>query len=205
MTKLLILILVVSFDSFCTLSALSSNAIKVKALPVITICTTCSLFFTLGVLLSTLLKNVIPITLFNAISFAILILLGSYSIFSNMLKRYLTKRKNLYKNFKAGEVNFFIDIYLDESKADLDGSNSLNVTEAFLIGLMLSLDTFCAGITLSYSLSKIPICFILTFMVNLIFVLFGVKIGGKLNEYLKDNVSYFGGCVLIMLGISKLF
>lgn len=122
-----------------------------------------------------------------------------------MLKNYLTKRKNLYKKFKAGEVNFFIDIYLDESKADIDGSNSLNMMEALLIGLMLSLDTFCAGLTLTYSISKLPICFILTFIINLIFVCFGVKIGGKLNDYFKDNVSYLGGCILIMLGISKLF
>ncbi|MCR2033195.1 manganese efflux pump [Anaerofustis stercorihominis] len=204
MFKLLLLIVALSMDTFLISSSFGSNNIRVKIPGAIIIALGSAVSLSVSILLSNILSNIIPIHLFNMLSFLVLIIIGSYNIFSTAIKNYLKKMQVLNKNISLNIEGYhlLVDVFIDETKADIDKSKDLDMKEALLIGGLGSMDSLCAG--LSFPFTNVSIIFVLAFIICISLVFLGFKLGGKLNDIVKTNLSWFSGVLLIILAFTKI-
>ncbi|MCQ4795537.1 manganese efflux pump [Anaerofustis stercorihominis] len=204
MFKLLLLIVALSMDTFLISSSFGSNNIKVKIPGAIIIALGSAVSLSVSILLSNILSNIIPVHLFNMLSFFVLIIIGSYNIFSTAIKNYLKKMQVLNKNISLNIEGYhlLIDVFIDETKADIDKSKDLDMKEALLIGGLGSMDSLCAG--LSFPFTNVSIIFVLAFIICISLVFLGFRLGGKFNDIIKTNLSWFSGVLLIILAFTKI-
>lgn len=174
----------------------------------------------------TVLKNILSITFTKYIGSFILIFMGVFMCFQ-AIKRDKNKEKlnnslspDISNNSTFQDVNeekiysFFIKflgitikIIKNPSLSDFDKSNSIDAKEALFLGLALSLDSFCIGISLSMlDVNSIIFPFSIS-LFQLFFMSFGNYLGRKLNKisHFPDNVwSISSGILLSIIGFCKL-
>ena len=174
----------------------------------------------------TFLKNILSISFTKYIGSFILIFMGIFMCFQAIKKdknkekfNNLLSSDNLNKNTiqyvnKEKIYSFFIrflgitiQIIKNPSSYDFDKSNSIDAKEALFLGLALSLDSFCIGVSLSMlDISSIIFPFAIS-LFQLLFMSFGNYLGRKLNKisHFPDNVwSISSGILLSIIGFCKL-
>lgn len=98
-----------------------------------------------------------------------------------------------------------IHVLKTPTKADLDDSGTISVSEAALLGLALSLDAIGAGIGASLIGLKQLITSLVIGLMNFIFILLGMKLGFIFsNIHWMQRFSYVPGMILILIGILKI-
>ena len=79
--------------------------------------------------------------------------------------------------------------------------SSLKVTDLFLFGLAVSIDSFTLGITLpSLEVSKIISPFMFA-LVSSLFTFIGLSIGNKIEKLLGKIATIIGGVILVLIGV----
>lgn len=204
MIKIIILILALSMDTFLISANFGSNKIKINIPTSIIISLSSAFSLCLSISLSIILSKIIPIYLFNILSFFLLITIGSYNIFAFAIKTYLKNMQIINRNInkKIKKENLFFNIFIDETKADVNNSNNLDIKESFLIGILGSIDSICAGLSFPYT--NIFIVFMLTFCICFSLIIAGFKTGNIFSEASKINLSWFSGILLIILAFTKI-
>ena len=171
-----------------------------------------------------ILKNIIPIFLVSYIGSFMLICMGCFICFQAIKKDKVQNKHigNDFNNFDALNnfneekiYSFFIKflgitikIIKNPISSDFDNSNTIDTKEALFLGVALSLDSFCIGI--SGSMIEIN-SFIFPFAIGffqLLFMSLGNFLGHKLFKISKipDNVwSIISGFLLIIIGFCKFF
>ena len=201
-----LLVLALSLDTFVASLAYGINNIKMPFTSIIIIDLICAVFLTLSIFFGTLVKKVFPQNIATIISFIILILLGVYYLFENIIKTYLQEKLNLDKKikFKLFNIWFIVEVYIDETKADLDNSKKLSSKEALYLASALSLDSL--GIGFGFSLGNINYTHVLllSLISDMIAIWSGLFIGKNLAEKSKINISWLAGIILIILAFLKL-
>ncbi len=172
----------------------------------------------------TVLKNIVPIHFSKYIGSFILILMGvfmcfqaikndnnksnsNFSTFSNNISHHYINEEKIY-SFFIKFLGITIQIIKNPISSDFDKSNSIDAKEALFLGLALSLDSFCIGISLSMlDINSIVFPFSIS-LFQLFFMSFGNYLGRKLNKvsHFPDNVwSVSSGILLSIIGFFKLF
>lgn len=174
----------------------------------------------------TVLKNILSISFTKYIGGFILIFMGVFMFFQAIKKdknkekfNNLLSSDNLNKNTiqyvnKEKIYSFFIrflgitiQIIKNPSSSDFDKSNSIDAKEALFLGLALSLDSFCIGVSLSMlDINSVIFPFAIS-LFQLLFMSFGNYLGCKLNKisHLPDNIwSISSGILLSIIGFCKL-
>ncbi len=84
----------------------------------------------------------------DVISSILLLVIGFFNIFVYLLKCYLKKRKNSKSiiEFKASDVHFMINIFLENDDADINNDLVLSFKEALLLSIVLSIDGISTGV-----------------------------------------------------------
>ncbi len=143
----------------------------------------------------------LTVALFFGFFQALMPLLGYYgaSCFSDALDH--------YSNIVAFAILLYLGIAMVREARQRDVEESLSHTshkELFVLAIATSIDALAAGVTFSFQ--SIPIVNAVTVIGVTTFVLSlaGVYIGKKLGTYLHDKAEYFGGTILIILGIKML-
>lgn len=205
--KCILLVLAISLDAFVASIAYGSKKIKIPLLSTLIINIICSLLLAVSVLLGSQLKRVLPGNITALVSFLILLLLGIFYLFEGLTKNYLWSRVDFNKEIelKLSDINFIINIYLDQTKADYDYSKKLDYKEALYLGFALSLDSLTIGF--GSGLTDINYAYLLglSLIVGLISIRAGLLIGEKLAIRSKLNLSWLAGVILIFLALSRLF
>ena len=171
----------------------------------------------------TVLKNIVPIHFSKYIGSFILILMGvfmcfqaikndnnksnsNFSTFSNNISHHYINEEKIY-SFFIKFLGITIQIIKNPISSDFDKSNSIDAKEALFLGLALSLDSFCIGISLSMlDINSIVFPFSIS-LFQLFFMSFGNYLGRKLNKvsHFPDNVwSISSGILLSIIGFFKL-
>ena len=140
------------------------------------------------------------------ISFTILTFLGIYYLFESIVKSYLQKRSKIDRNvkFKLFNVWIIINIYIDETKADLDNSKNLSSKEALYLASALSLDSLAIGFGSSLGNINYIHVILLSLIFGMIAIWSGLFIGKNLAKKSKINLSWLAGIILIILAFLKL-
>lgn len=201
----ILLVLALSLDAFVASMAYGTNGIRIPFESIIIIDLVCAFFLSISLFLGNFLGKILPQNITIIISFLILISIGIYYLFESFIKNYLKKKKNKNKlKLKLFNISFIIEIYIDETKADIDNSKTLNSKEALYLALALSLDSVAIG----FGSGLININFIyiifLSLIMDLIAIWSGLLLGRIFVEKSKLDLSWLAGVILIVLAILKL-
>ena len=202
----ILLVLALSLDAFVASMAYGINKIKVPFTSMIIIDIVCSMSLALSIFFATFLRKVLPHSITSMISFLILMIIGIYYLFESLVKANLQKKARSNQKVKLRFFNiwFIIEIYIDETKADMDNSKTLNSKESLYLATALSLDSLAIG----FGSGLGSIHYFHVILLSLIFHIFaiwgGLHLGKKFSKKSKINLSWLAGILLIILAILKL-
>ena len=202
----ILLVLALSLDAFVASIAYGTNGIKIPFKSIMIIDSICAFFLIISLLLGSFLGRILPDKITIIISFLILMSIGIYYLFESFVKSYLKrkKEKNGRLKLKLFNISFIIEVYIDETKADMDNSKNLSSKEALYLALALSLDSLAIGFGSGIlSVNIISILFAALTM-GLIAIWGGLFLGKLFVEKSKIDLSWLAGIILIILAILKL-
>lgn len=207
MIESLLLVSSVCIDAFVASIAYGTNKIKIPLSSAIVISLIGSLVLGVSLSLGSFITEFLPGKLPLIMSFCILFIIGIYRLFEVIFKNYIQKKSKLDKplTFKVFDMQFVLQVYADETKADFDKSKILSLKEAFYLAFALSFDSLAVGFGSSLSGGSYIETVILCFIIGILAVTFGVIIGKKILEKSNVNLSWLSGLILIILATYKLF
>lgn len=112
-----------------------------------------------------------------------------------------------FENRKLDEENTsYSDILVEHQKKDENEIVYIDIKESIALGLALSLNNFGLGIGASTIGINIYLTTIVTFILSILCILFGVKLGKKyLSKRLKQYADVISGLIIIFLGLYEFF
>jgi len=201
----LLLVLAISLDAFFASIAYGTNKIKVPTQSILIINTICTGFLTFSLLVGSIVKNIIPKPVTSLIGFIFLLLLGIYYMIQSLVKNYLLNNSIMDKriNIKLADLRFIIDIYLDETKADIDHSKYLSPHESIFLAVALSLDSLTVGFSSSLaSVHYLQVIF-LSLISNQLAIWLGLLLGNKFARRVTTDLAWLSGLLLIALALMQ--
>ena len=147
MIESLLLVSSVCIDAFVASIAYGTNKIKIPFYSSVVISIIGSIFLGISLFLGNFIKDFLPGNLPILLSFCILMIIGIYRLFEGLFKNYITKKNKLNKplTFKIFDLNFVLQVYADETKADFDNSKVLTIKESLYLASALSFDSNAVG------------------------------------------------------------
>ena len=97
-----------------------------------------------------------------------------------------------------------IDIYIDETKADLDNSKTISLNEALYLAIALSIDSIAIGFGTGIGNINYFAVVILSLIWDIIAIWSGLFLGEKFIEKINVDLSWLSGILLILLAFLKL-
>ena len=191
MLGIFFLIIMFSIDNFLVSTSYSIKGISISLKYIFIICLTTTLSLLLSFTFSDILKLFLSDKVVKFIGFFILFSLGIYNMFQDKIKIYVSNKRK----------NGFIDVYLDETKADFDDSKSLGLNETLVLSFVLSLDSLVGGISMGILNLNVFCVLTIMFVINFIFFILGKYIGKYLNRYVQFNLSYLFGFIVILVAL----
>ena len=207
MIESLLLVSSVCIDAFVASIAYGTNKIKIPFLSAVIISLVGSLVLGFSLIFGGFITEFLPGRLPIILSFSILMILGVYRLFEGICKSFINNKKRLDKpvTFKLFDMNFVLEVYADETKADFDKSKYLSLKEAFYLAFALSFDSLAVGFGSSLGGGSYLQTALLCFIIGIFSVLIGVAIGKKLREKADIDLSWLSGVILMILAVNKLF
>ena len=132
----------------------------------------------------------------NGLGAVVIIILGIYFIIQSIIK--------LIKNTKAKQLALknVADMIEYAQKSDLDNSGDIDMKEALIVALGLTLNNLGTGVAASMTGVSIQLTVIFTFILSILAIIFGGVLGNHvLGEFLGKYAPLFSGILLIILGI----
>ena len=192
MFEIFILLVIFSLDTLFVSISYSIKNIKISLKSTLLISLICLFSLLISLFITNNFKHILNQDIGKIISSIILLILGLYNLFQNKIK----------KNLKS--KNKIIEIYLDETKADLDNSKNISYKEALLLSTILSLDSLLGGVSIGFMKYNLFYIIILSFILNVLFILCGIFIGKNLRNVYNFNTSYISGAILLLIAILKI-
>lgn len=197
----IILALIVSADTFLTAVAYRSSDIKIPVISAFVINVTGALVLTLSLMLSDFIGQFIKPEICSIAGFIILTAIGIVTIFKSIVRtivRRLSERGCIaLKSIGTGIV---VKLYLDETSADSDGSQTLSAYEAVALALAGSLDSFSTGLSCGFNEMRPFLAGVLTFLAGFTALALGTLFGKKISS-LNHDLSWLGGVFLIAFAV----
>ncbi|MBB5325986.1 putative sporulation protein YtaF [Anoxybacillus tepidamans] len=212
--SMIMLALAVSLDSLSVGVTYGMRKMKFPLPSMMVIALFSGLMLLVSMYVGSFLVLLLPVRAEKSIAACILIALGVWAIYNVLRKREdeledVAPRPTAQMRIWRVHLKRFgvvIQILKRPSLADLDGSGSISMSEAMLIGFALSMDAFGAGLSASF-LGYSPLMLaLLVSLLNLLFIRFGLKAGYKFAKIkAMKKAAMIPGAILICLGISKMF
>ncbi|MDE6607568.1 MAG: manganese efflux pump [Lachnospiraceae bacterium] len=182
--EILFLSAAISVDAFTASFAYGCRRIKIPVLSVIILNTISVLFLSASLLAGTFLSSLIPTGLTTQISFLILFVLGLVKLFEPPSNE-------------------------QTENGDKNHDNLLSASEAFYLGLALSLDSLAAGIGAGMTPVRRPSYILITvgiaLFTGILAIFSGCFLGKTLSARLNGNFCRLSGLILIALAFMKFF
>ena len=183
-----------NIDSFTVGLAYGMKGIKIdyRSNILIALITSIGTFISMGIGL--FIKGFISEQVVSVLGCTLLVILGICMII------------NSFKTKKTNEEDVsYTDILIKPHKADKDKSGFIDIKEAITLGLALSLNNFGLGIGASASGINIYLTTIVTFILSILCILFGVGFGKRyLSKKLRKYADVISGLIIIFLGLYEL-
>lgn len=146
------------------------------------------------------LSGLLPHPIANALGAGFVILLGVYFVIQSLIK---LKKKTHSKELALKNISDMVD-YAETS--DLNKNGKIELKEAFLVALGLTVNNIGTGIAASISDVNVCLTTVLTFIFSIFTVLAGDFAGRHAFSKLFGKYSPFlSGLLLVLLGIFEFF
>ncbi|WP_199426782.1 sporulation membrane protein YtaF [Thermaerobacillus caldiproteolyticus] len=214
--SMLMLALAVSLDSLSVGITYGLRKMKFPFRSIMVIALLSGIMLLFSMYVGTFLVLVLPVQVERWAAAFILIALGVWAIYNVVRKqededesveqRLIPPARTRIWRLRLNRFGIVIQILKRPSMADLDGSGTISMKEAMLIGIALSMDAFGAGLSASF-LGYSPIVLaVLVSIMNIVFIRFGLRTGYKFSKIkVMKKATMIPGTILICLGIAKIF
>ena len=199
MIEVIILVSALSIDSFLASFAYSSEGIRI---PFRCACLIAGIgvgFLGISLYCADLVNNFLSPILCRRIYCIIFLLMGFHALFEGAIKRFLRHRRNKAMTLSFHNIRLVFDIYLDETKADVDKSKYLSVKEAVYLAIALSLDGLVSGFAFGIQITQPVYVLVVSFSVGLISLIVGFAIGERIGKKYKLDCSWLSGLLFLFL------
>lgn len=202
----LLLVMALSMDAFVSSFAYGASQIKIPFSSLLIINIVCSSLLALSLCLGSWIGNWIPTQVTSVLCFIILLALGLVKLFDSAIKALIRKHNKVHKKitFSFLNLNFVLNVYANPQDADADASKVLSPKEAIYLAAALSLDGLGVGFGAGLTDVNHGLIVLLSFLIGLLAVMLGCLLGNKLAKKMTSDLSWMGGCILIIIACMKL-
>ena len=206
MIESILLVSSVCIDAFVASISYGTDNIRIPKLSAIIISLIGSLMLGGSLLFGNMIKDFLPENISIFLGFTILISLGFYRLFEGIFKAFIRNSNKTDKplTFKLFDINFALQVYADETKADFDKSKTLSSKEALYLSTALSFDSLAVGLGGSLLYVNYFATIFLCFIVGILSIYVGVFIGRKLAQKANIDLSWLSGFILMLLAFTKI-
>ena len=204
--QLIMLVTALCLDSFAASFVYGAERIRIPAASVAVLSGLSTAVLILSLLLGSGVGHIVPRRLTELFCFLILFLIGFVKLFDGALKslirRFPLPEKRL--KFSVSQFHFILTVYADPAAANEEDISVLSPSEAFFLGLSLSLDSAAAGFGAGMTAFSLPLITLLSLGLNTASVLLGSCLGKRLASRSSLDLSWLCGLLLIALAFFKL-
>ena len=204
--QLIMLVTALCLDSFAASFVYGAERIRIPAASVAVLSGLSTAVLILSLLLGSGVGHIVPQRLTDLFCFLILFLIGFVKLFDGALKslirRFPLPEKRL--KFSVSQFHFILTVYADPAAANEEDISVLSPSEAFFLGLSLSLDSAAAGFGAGMTAFSLPLITLLSLGLNTASVLLGSCLGKRLASRSSLDLSWLCGLLLIALAFFKL-
>lgn len=197
-------VVAICIDSLAASFALGMEKIKVSIISAVVINIVCTSFLFVALICGSFISSYISAGVISYISFSILFILGILRLLDIIIKKYINKKNYKIENCKNKIGRFFLTIYADSSKADVNNSKTLSVSEAVTLAVALSIDSLAAGFGIGILNVNYTFIICLNFIFGMGAVILGCFIGRKIALKTNFDLSFISGIVLIALAFMRI-
>ncbi|MCC8023481.1 MAG: sporulation membrane protein YtaF [Clostridiales bacterium] len=201
-----IIVVSLSLDAFVSSIAYGSNRIKIPLRSALVINIICTATLAVSLLAGSAIRQFIPAYVTQAVCFIILFILGFVKLCDSLIKSYIKRRVRVRKKIKlhAFNLNFILHIYASPEIADTDASSQLSPAEAVSLAFALSFDGLAVGLGAAMGEVNILLVVLCSLAVHMLAIAAGSRLGNRLAEKAKWDLSWLSGVMLILLAFMKL-
>lgn len=204
--QLIMLVTALCLDSFAASFVYGAERVRIPAASVAVLSGLSTAVLILSLLLGSSVGHIVPQRLTELFCFLILFLIGFVKLFDGALKslirRFPLPEKRL--KFSVSQFHFILTVYADPAAANEEDISVLSPSEAFFLGLSLSLDSAAAGFGAGMTAFSLPLITLLSLGLNTASVLLGSCLGKRLASRSSLDLSWLCGLLLIALAFFKL-
>ncbi len=204
--QLIMLVTALCLDSFAASFVYGAERVRIPAASVAVLSGLSTAVLILSLLLGSGVGHIVPQRLTELFCFLILLLIGFVKLFDGALKslirRFPLPEKRL--KFSVSQFHFILTVYADPAAANEEDISVLSPSEAFFLGLSLSLDSAAAGFGAGMTAFSLPLITLLSLGLNTASVLLGSCLGKRLASRSSLDLSWLCGLLLIALAFFKL-
>ena len=200
----LIIAITLSLDSFASGFAYGASKIKIPFKSAFILSFVCSATLGLTLLLGAVVRPYISAEIIKYISFAILLAIGLFKLFEEVIKLLLKRTANRQINFNVFNFHFILQIFGNETEADSNKDKILSAAESVSLAAALSMDGLAVGFSAGLTGANPILLIALSLLIGFSAVMLGFKIGSKIASKLKINLSWLSGLILVAIAVSKL-
>ncbi len=204
--QLIMLVTALCLDSFAASFVYGAERVRIPAASVAVLSGLSTAVLILSLLLGSGVGHIVPQRLTELFCFLILFLIGFVKLFDGALKslirRFPLPEKRL--KFSVSQFHFILTVYADPAAANEEDISVLSPSEAFFLGLSLSLDSAAAGFGAGMTAFSLPLITLLSLGLNTASVLLGSCLGKRLASRSSLDLSWLCGLLLIALAFFKL-
>ena len=188
--QLIMLVTALCLDSFAASFVYGAERVRIPAASVAVLSGLSTAVLILSLLLGSGVGHIVPRRLTELFCFLILFLIGFVKLFDcalkSLIRRFPLPEKRL--KFSVSQFHFILTVYADPAAANEEDISVLSPSEAFFLGLSLSLDSAA----------------LLSLGLNTASVLLGSCLGKRLASRSSLDLSWLCGLLLIALAFFKL-
>lgn len=200
MLRACLLALAVCTDTFFAAMSCSMSGITIPRRCAALVSLVGTAFLAASLFSGELLTGLLPPQICRMGGCILLCLMGGIQLCKGLLHTLLEKRESMCLHCKG--IGLVIRIYLDETSADADGSKKLSMGEAAAFAAALSLDSLVSGLGAGIPAHLIVPCLALTLLLGFAVILTGAYVGRRCQK--ESRLTWIGGCLLLLLGLSRL-
>ncbi len=204
--SIFVLVTALSLDAFAAGFIYGTDHVRIPAVSAAIITGLSSGILALFLLLGDWFGLLVPERLTSILCFIILFLLGCIRLFDSTLKSLIRRfAGHTHKiRFSRSHATFLLTIYADPAAANETDISVLSPSEAFSLGLALSLDSAAAGFGAGMTPSHLPAALFFSLFLTAAALTGGSLLGRTLTKHAFPDLSWLSGILLISLAFFKL-
>jgi putative sporulation protein YtaF len=200
MLLLCLLSAAVCTDAFFAAVGCSMSGINIPKRCALLVSAIGTAFLGISLLGAQMLAQVLPEAICRYGGCLIIALLGGVQLCKGLCREMLRRRKSHCLHWRG--LGMVLELCLDETRADADGSKTLSMGESAAYAVALSIDSLASGLGAGITGKSIFPCLLLTLILGFAATVTGSRLGRVWRK--KQSCEWLGGLLLLLIALLRL-